>query len=90
MDIKYCYHTQACKVHYTIFHHCTHFVFFWLLFRDSPSIGYILACCSGVLTTLEILLIRYYSDHLSDMNIFIALFWTYAFGTIVSGRHGNI
>ena len=52
--------------------------------RHSPLIGYILAASTGLLNILEILLVRYYPDHLSDKNIFIALFWTYAFGTIVS------
>ena len=52
--------------------------------RDSPLIGYILAACTGLLITLEILLVRYNPEHLSNKNIFIALFWTYTSGTIVS------
>ena len=56
----------------------------FLCYRDSPFIGYILAACTGLLLTTEITLIKYYPDDLSERNIFIALFWTYAFGTIIS------
>ena len=68
----------------SIFLSLNHLIVMSLYCRNSPLIGYILAACTGVLLTIEITLVRYYPDHLSDKNIFIALFWTYTFGTIVS------
>ena len=47
-------------------------------------IGCSLAVGTGIFATLEILLVRYYPDHFSDRNIFKALFWAYASGTILS------
>ena len=56
----------------------------FLCCRSSPFVGYILAACTGLLLTMDITLIEYYPSDLSERNIFIALFWTYAFGAIVS------
>ena len=56
----------------------------FLFYRNSQSIGYILAVCTGFVITLDMLTVRYYPSYFSNKNIFIALFWTYALGTIAS------
>ena len=61
----------------------------WLLpvfctFRSSAVIGYSLAVCCAVVNTLDILVVRCYPTQLSDKNLFIALFWTYGLGAIIS------
>ena len=56
----------------------------FLYCRASPLIGYILAASTGLLLAMEITLAKYYPEYLSDRNIFIVLFWTYTFGTVIS------
>ena len=48
------------------------------------TIGYILAVCTGFVVSLDILTVRYFPCYFCNKNIFIALYWTYAFGTIIS------
>ena len=58
----------------------------WVFFgcSESPLIGYSIAVGAGLTTTLEILLIRLYPSALSSKRIFLALFWSYTFGTFLS------
>ena len=52
---------------------------------NATIFGYCLAICTGILITLELLVVKYYQQHFSvNHNIFTALFWTYALGTVVS------